>query len=60
MKNGIPTCEDCAHFRQHYVRRSRGVYMKVGSGHCVRPRRKPRYNDAKICDYFKPPENSAV
>jgi len=46
------TCENCKHFRIHYVRISKG-YGKTRSGHCVYPKSKLRYKDTKACEYWK-------
>ena len=47
------TCENCKHFRQHYARYSDYVYFKVASGHCIYPRIKLKYTDAKACEHWK-------
>mgnify|MGYP001054272603 FL=1 len=47
-----PVCRTCKHFRQHYVKWGEDRYRECGSGHCVYPRRKPRYNDTKACRYY--------
>lgn len=45
-------CQNCKHFRQHYVKDALDRYSKCGSGHCVYPRCKPRYNDTKACQHY--------
>ena len=39
------TCETCAHFRLHYVKRGRNWYLPLLEGHCVEPRLKSRKID---------------
>ncbi len=51
-------CQTCKHFRQHYTKDTLGRYFMCGSGHCVYPRRKPRYNDAKACENYRPKETA--
>ena len=50
-------CQNCKHFRQHYVKDALDRYSKCGSGHCVYPRCKPRYNDTKACQHYTSKEN---
>lgn len=45
-------CQTCKYFRQHYVKWGDDSYHMCGSGHCVYPRRKPRYNEAKACQHY--------
>lgn len=45
-------CQTCKYFRQHYVKWGSDSYHMCGSGHCVYPRRKPRYNEAKACQHY--------
>lgn len=47
------TCGNCAHFRLHYIRRTR-KYMPLRYGHCVYPRLKKREADEHACQYWKP------
>jgi len=49
-------CQTCKHFRQHYVKSDLGNYDMCGSGHCVYPRCKPRYNETKACQHYIPKE----
>jgi len=51
-------CQTCKHFRQHYVKWLDDSYMECGSGHCVYPRCKPRYNSAKACQNYIPKEEN--
>lgn len=50
------TCQDCRHFRQHYVKAEKG-YAISGYGHCVYPRLKPRRTDTPACENFSPPRS---
>lgn len=50
----ICKCNNCKHFRLHYVRRCDGFYMSLEYGHCVYPRLKKRPADTKACRYFAP------
>ena len=47
-------CQNCIHFRRHYVKWGEDLYWPCGSGHCVYPRCKPRYNDTKACQHYVP------
>ena len=49
-----PTCSDCAHYCQHYIRRQRR-FVEIYDGHCVAaPRAKNRAPDTPVCDKFLP------
>lgn len=50
MMQGI--CENCEHFRQHYVKRGKG-YTRVNCGHCVHPRIKKRLPNTTACDHYR-------
>ncbi len=52
------TCQTCKHFYQHYVKVSEDYYFQCGSGHCVYPRSKLRYNDTKACQNYVPTETA--
>lgn len=45
------TCEDCKHFRFHYIRRGYR-YDRIDDGHCVRPRIKRRLCKTPACVHF--------
>ena len=45
----METCKTCKRFHQHYVRRRRGDYTAMGSGHCVKPRLKSRRCETPAC-----------
>ena len=45
-------CEQCRHFRQHYVREGRSHYVPIHAGHCVHPRLKDRTVDTPACPRF--------
>ena len=45
------TCQECAHFRRHYVKRD-GVFWGLTYGHCVYPRMKKRECEVRACAYF--------
>lgn len=42
-------CQQCQHFRRHYVRQGRGRYIPIMVGHCVYPRLKGRAADTPAC-----------
>lgn len=46
-------CKYCIHFRQHYIRRSRGNFFPLLYGHCAKPRLKKRYANDKACPYWR-------
>ena len=49
-----PTCSNCAHYYQHYIRRQRR-FVEIHDGHCVAaPRTKNRTPDTPACDKFLP------
>ncbi len=50
-------CQTCKHFYQHYIKLARGTYNMCGSGHCVHPRLKFRYNNTKACQHYVLKEN---
>ena len=47
-----PTCQDCKHFRQHYVHIFDEYYHTIPCGHCVYPRLKHRRPDTLACVHF--------
>lgn len=51
-------CQTCKHFYQHYVKWGEDEYRECGSGHCMYPRRKLRYIDAKACQNYVPKETA--
>lgn len=57
-------CEDCCHFRQHYVL-NESMASAINCGHCVVGRRKHRKPDSAACEKFeqgapKLPDRQAV
>ena len=54
-----PTCKDCRHFRQHYIKFREGRYEPITCGHCVYPRLKHRTTDTPACFHFKEKEAEA-
>lgn len=44
-------CENCAHFKQHYVYQGNGLYTPCNCGHCRYPRIKPVFQ-MMVCDLF--------
>lgn len=51
-----PTCKDCRHFRQHYVKLREGRFDPIPCGHCVFPRLKHRTTDTTACFHFQKKE----
>lgn len=49
-------CQNCKHFRVHYVKDPAGNYRRVRGGHCVYPRLKLRYGEKPACAHFLPAE----
>ena len=47
-------CQNCKHFRVHYVKDPAGDFRRVRGGHCVYPRLKLRYGKTPGCAYFRP------
>lgn len=47
-------CQQCQHFRRHYVRQGRRRYIPIMVGHCVYPRLKGRAADTPACAHFVP------
>jgi len=47
------TCENCTHFRQHYIHFWEQRYDAIPCGHCVYPRLKYRRPDTLACVYFR-------
>lgn len=48
-------CGNCKHFRQHYIRSSRGCYRPLRYGHCVHPMLKKRRVE-EHCPYWEAKE----
>lgn len=46
------TCEDCKHYRKHYVRVNDRFFMAIADGHCVYPRLKCRKRITPACKNF--------
>ena len=44
-------CEECKHFRRHYVR-SAGKYMPLHIGHCANPHLRDKRADCPACHRF--------
>ena len=55
MKKNLPKiCENCKHYRRHYVKdRTSDHLLPIHYGHCVFPRCKPRDNDTPACKDFE-------
>ena len=45
-------CEQCRHFRRHYVRMGNNHYRPISAGHCTHPRLKDRRVDSPACARF--------
>lgn len=57
------TCNDCQHFRQHYVFFLETRFDPVPCGHCVYPRLKHRTPNTAACVHFlkkQPDETDAA
>jgi len=50
-------CDNCKNFRPHYARNTRGYYIPLMYGHCVKPRLKKRFGDEKGCSHWEEKTN---
>lgn len=49
-------CQNCKHFRVHYIKGPGGIFRRTRGGHCVYPRLKLRYGETPACAHFRPAE----
>ena len=49
-------CGNCKNFKMHYTKYKNGRYSPLGYGHCVKPRRKDRSANDKVCSYWEKKE----
>ena len=49
-------CQNCKHFRVHYIKGPGGIFRRKRGGHCVYPRLKLRYGETPACAHFRPAE----
>ena len=48
------TCQNCKHFRIHYIRYEKNNYVPISDGHCVHPRLKFCKTETPACKNFSP------
>lgn len=57
MEQKQNTCENCKHFRQHYIKEEEGdsriIIQKIHAGHCAKPRLRSKSPLDTACARFE-------